>query len=109
MAPAPQDELAALEWALGAIVTVLLAVFSHIYLRISRVEDNMDRNVNSLWTENRAADQRFQQHRGEVLRDMVTKSDLAGLERRIMEAIRDRQAIVPRARSADARPSIDRD
>ena len=91
MSAAPQDELAALEWSLGAVMTLLIAVFSHVYLRLSRVEDKMERSTEAVWTEVRKADDRFQDHRGRVLSDMVTKADLAAAERRIMNAIRDRQ------------------
>ena len=38
-------------------------------------------------------DTRFQTHRGEVLSAMVTKGDLAAMEHRIMNAIRDRSAV----------------
>lgn len=81
------------EWSLGILFVAVFSLIGRVYVMSERareeLEEQLDKRSQELWGAIEKVTDSFQQHRGEVLQGMVTKSDLAAMETRIMRAIRD--------------------
>lgn len=84
------NELSTLEWALGIVITILIAVsggaFAHLYTQINALSQRLDSDRKSTRDDVTAGDNQLRQEIGEIrtrVMDQPTKDDMRDMERRL--------------------------
>lgn len=101
--PGPSD-LSLFEWIIGGIGTVASIFLGNLHVRHNRMEDRLsavERDAretaatgdNALWSELRTMSDKNQTFREDMLRNVVTKADLAAMETRLKQAMSGKVAV----------------